>query len=89
MQCCHTEGFKCNAVKLTHMAHAQEALQTEKARLQLLLAKEEQSASAAEAQHTMLVNNARQEEEKEDELDAFMGQVAVQLEHDKVRHIFI
>ena len=37
----------------------------------------------------MLVNNARQEEEKEDELDAFMGQVAVQLEHDKVRHIFI
>ena len=88
MQCCHTEGFKCNAVKLTHMAHAQEALQTEKARLQLLLAKEEQSASAAEAQHTTHVNNARQEE-KEDELDAFMGQVAVQLEHDKVRHIFI
>lgn len=61
-----------------------EALQTEKARLQLLLAKEEQSASAAEAQHTTHVNNAQQEEEKEDELDAFMGQVAVQLEHDKV-----
>ncbi|KAL0018195.1 hypothetical protein WJX79_010675 [Trebouxia sp. C0005] len=61
-----------------------EALQTEKARLQLLLAKEEQSASAAEAQHTTRVNIAQQEEEKEDELDAFMGQVAVQLEHDKV-----
>ncbi len=69
------------------MTHAQEALQTEKARLQLLLANEEQSASAAEAQHTTHVNNAQQEEEKEDELDAFMGQVAVQLEHDKVGHM--
>ncbi len=69
------------------MTHAQEALQTEKARLQLLLAKEEQSASAAEAQHTTPVNNAQQEEEKEDELDAFMGQVAVQLEHDEVGHM--
>ncbi len=71
------------------MTHAQEALQSEKARLQLLLAKEEQSASAAEAQHTTHVNKAQQEEEKEDELDAFMGQVAVQLEHDKVRYILL
>ncbi|DBB07161.1 TPA: hypothetical protein ACH3X1_011731 [Trebouxia sp. C0004] len=61
-----------------------EALQTEKARLQLLLAKEEQSASAAETQHTTHMDSAQHEEEKEDELDAFMGQVAVQLEHDKV-----
>lgn len=74
--------------------YVQEVLQAEKARLQLLLTEEERSASAAEAQHSAHVGSlaphgpqsagSAEEEEKEDELDAFMGQVAVQLEHDKV-----
>lgn len=63
-----------------------EALQAEKVRLQGLLAEEEQAVAAAEAAHPgqkgvgveVVPSGA-----EEDELDAFMGQVAVQLEHDK------
>ena len=65
----------------------QEALQAEKSRLQLLLAEEEQAVlSAEEAQHPSGNGQGKQavQAEAEDELDAFMGQVAVQLEHDKV-----
>ena len=69
-------------------------MQAEKARLQQLLAEEEEAVRAAEAQHpagkaTALVTDKEEEgimqADAEDELDAFMGQVAVQLEHDKVR----
>ena len=64
----------------------QEALQAEKGRLQLALAEEERSVLAAEAQHPSrdTVGKLQPAAEAEDELDAFMGQVAVQLEHDKV-----
>ena len=66
----------------------QEALQAEKSRLQLVLAEEEQAVSAAEA-HTSghpqpQPGPSKADEKEEDELDAFMGQVAVQLEQDKV-----
>ena len=60
--------------------------------MQLLLAEEEQAVLAAEAQHPAGKATATGKEEEEcmqaeaeDELDAFMGQVAVQLEQDKVR----
>ena len=74
------------------MALLQEALQAERARLQQLLAEEEEAVLAAEAQHpagkAKAPGTGKEEElmqaEAEDELDAFMGQVAVQLEHDKV-----
>ena len=65
----------------------QEALQAEKSRLQGVLAQEERAASAAAAQHPAPETAQTQSSsEKEDELDAFMGQVAVQLEQDKVCH---
>ena len=74
------------------MALLQEALQAERARLQQLLAEEEEAVLAAEAQHPAgkASGIGKEEEESmqgdaEDELDAFMGQVAVQLELDKVR----
>lgn len=58
--------------------------------MQGLLAEEEQAVAAAEAAHPgqkgvgveVVPSGA-----EEDELDAFMGQVAVQLEHDKARTI--
>ena len=74
----------------------QEALHAEKSRLQGVLAQEERAASAAAAQHpapqpaqpepsSEAEDAQRQSSAKEeDELDAFMGQVAVQLEQDKV-----
>ncbi|KAL3145623.1 hypothetical protein ABBQ32_003168 [Trebouxia sp. C0010 RCD-2024] len=63
-----------------------EALQAEKVRLQGLLAEEEQAVAAAEAAHPGqkgVGGEAVPSGGEEDELDAFMGQVAVQLEHDK------
>ena len=68
-------------------------MQAERVRLQRLLAEEEEAVLAAEAQHPAgkASGTGKKEEEEsmqanaEDELDAFMGQVAVQLEHDKVR----
>ena len=68
-------------------------MQAEKTRLQQLLAEEEEAVLAAEAQHpagkATAPDTGKEEEDSmqadaEDELDAFMGQVAVQLEHDKV-----
>ena len=60
--------------------------------MQGLLAEEEQTVSAAEAAHPAqkgkgveVVPSVVPAEAEEDELDAFMGQVAVQLEHDKAR----
>ena len=80
---------------LNLVAHLQEALQAERARLQELLAEEEEAVLAAKAQHpagkATAPGTGKDGEEElmqadaEDELDAFMGQVAVQLEHDKVR----
>ena len=65
----------------------QEALQVEKARLLLVLGEEERAVSAAQQQHSCQGGVPGQEAgdgEHEDELDAFMGQVAVRLEQDKV-----
>lgn len=60
----------------------QEALKSEKARLQAALAEEERHAKATQQSSG---NQAEQQSgEGGDELDAFMGQVAVQLEQDKV-----
>lgn len=68
-------------------------MQAEKTRLQQLLAKEEEAVLAAEAQHpagkatapgTGKAEEDSMQADAEDELDAFMVQVAVQLEHDKV-----
>lgn len=55
--------------------------------MQGLLAEEEQAVSAAEAAHPAGKGTGTEvvPAEAEDELDAFMGQVAVQLEHDKVK----
>lgn len=60
----------------------QEAFKAEEVRLQAALAEEERHASATQQSSSSQLGEG--EEEEGDELDAFMGQVAVQLEQDKV-----
>ena len=60
---------------------AQEALKAEKTRLQAALAEEERRAGTSQKPGE---KQPDRQAEGEDELDAFMGQVAVQLEQDKV-----
>lgn len=60
--------------------------------MQGLLAEEEQAVAAAEAAHPGqkgVGGEAVPSGGEEDELDAFMGQVAVQLEHDKASTFII